>query len=246
MSKPDSAWSMNDCPKFFISVGPLDLPTTQKGLQAFEGAEDLVFDGRPFDWTLEGTQPLIGAVLGKHRELAVRLIRAGSPIDRDVYGTAFTHLPELLSELPPNESLAEEFRRARDWTVLNWAILRGESENVRRLLSNHFPINEKVLLTHGMGSLAPIHYAVRGGSLEVIGLVIGAGADVNLLSNDGKSPLRVLLENVRMMPAANLRACAAILRKTGAEVLPPPENIFDRLKGRLGFRISLPTLEKRR
>lgn len=82
---------------------------------------------------------------------------------------------EVLVEAPPDE-----------WQgSLHHAAYAGDSRRVQAMIDAGADVDARL---HGDGMI-PLQYAVAGGSLEVMELLLGAGADVDATDGDGNTPL---------------------------------------------------------
>lgn len=182
----------------WIIIGQAEIETSELGEAAFHGKNDVV--ARAIDdgvnWSTEGSKILEGAIYGQHLNLMRKLLTAGSPVADGTYYIAYDYFREAISDLPARPALLEKIEASRRWPEFNWALVREEVSLARELLHKGVPINERIVISHGMGSLCPIHYAVRKGNFELIELVVEAGADINALTDSGKSPLRLVAENI--------------------------------------------------
>lgn len=221
----------------WIVLGRAEIPTTELGEAAFEGRTELVDAAlaRGIDWGEETTDPLHGALYGGRPELARRLLAAGSPVSDDTYAIAYHHAPDILPELPPRPAVVERIEAADRRFRFNWALVRGEVETARALLAKGVALEAPILLSHGMGELRPIHHAVRGASFELIRLVAEAGADLNALTPEGTSPLRMVAESIRF-EARERRGILRWLEARGARMIPPIPGLRARWRVRRGAR----------
>jgi uncharacterized protein len=81
-------------------------------------------------------------------------------------------------------------------------------ENARRLLDGGAHAN-----AHDNTGSTPLHFAARGESAEVIGLLIEAGADVNATNDKGETPLYNAVGNTTSAALDIIRR----LRQSGAD-----------------------------
>ena len=221
--------------KFYYSHGQADIEATQLAVWAYEGREDLIFQA-PIDWSTEGTHILYAAILGQHFKLCKRLLTLGSPVDFSIYRGATDYFPLFLPELPANPAVMEKIETDSLYGRFNWAIVREQKQLVFELLPKVWNLNLPILLTHGMGEMRPIEYAVRKGNIDIMSKLIQAGADVTILSSEGKSLSRLILEsdlepNVR-------KKCFELLKKQGVNVIPAASTWTGKLRTYLALRIS--------
>lgn len=207
----------------WISVGRADIETTDLGQSAFNGESSTVLEKcmSGINWEFEGSSVIDGALYGKHLELACAVLRAGSPVEESTYFIAFDFCPQMLLHLPSNPELVRKIEASRRWPEFNWALVNQDVDRARELLSKGVSINERILISHGMGMLCPIHYSVRNANVQLIKLVLEGGANPNALTNDGKSPLRLVGENTLLTRTDRLLA-TRVLRAHGAEIIPMP------------------------
>jgi ankyrin repeat protein len=101
--------------------------------------------------------------------------------------------------------------KVQDQTPLMWAAAanRNAAEMVKVLLSKGAKVNVRAKYTdwpsqitsepraqyHAYGGLTPLLYAARGGCYACVEALVGAGADVNLPTPEGVTPLMIALEN---------------------------------------------------
>ena len=190
---------------------------------------------RGIDWSRETTDPLHGALYAGRLELARRLLSAGSPVSDETYSVAFQHARGFLAELPPRPEVVERIEAADRRFRFNWALVRGEVQEARELLAKGVPIDDALLLSHGMGELRPIHHAIRGARFELIRLVAEAGADLDALTPEGKSPLRMVAESIRF-DRKERREILRYLEGRGARMIPPLPGAWARWRVRRGAR----------
>jgi hypothetical protein len=219
-----------------ISKGHLDIWTTPLGEFAFRGDVAAVKAAleEGVDWSIEGTEMLHGALYGGHSLLARMVVGADSPVTDESYAIAFQHCYEALAAFPPRPDLIARLSAEQRQHRFCWALVEGAVDTVRKLLEEGVELEAPLLLTYGMGTLRPIHYAARGANVEVIRLVVAAGADVNTLTDDGKSPLRLVAESAGATRAQR-RAAYALLESRGARLLPEPAFPGRRLMARWGL-----------
>ena len=103
------------------------------------------------------------------------------------------------------------FEQVQDQTPLIWAAAatRNASEMVDILLENGADVNTRARFTdwpsqitseprwqyHAYGGLTALLYATRGGCLECVESLVGAGADVNVPTPEGVTALMIALDN---------------------------------------------------
>jgi hypothetical protein len=222
-----------------IVSGRAELYVTNLGFAAYEGDERAVLDAieRGIDWTEEDYDPLVGALHGGHRQLARRLL-AVMPRSDELYRIVFAHDEDLLAELPPHPELITAMRDDRRQREFTSAVLAGDLAAAVCLLapSVRSRIDERILLSHGIGDAAPIHYAARRADVALLRLVVEAGADPNA-KLDGVSPLRL----VAQCPGATRRQrreAYRYLRSVGARMVPEIRSLTLRLSAALGLWLA--------
>lgn len=223
----------------WISVGRADIETTELGAAAFDGKIEVV---RPalvagVSWATEGTHLLHAAIYGGHLELAQEILRAGSPLDQNTYYISFDYLPQMLERLPANPELMEKIEASRRWPAFARALVDEDVDLARKLLQKGVPIQDRILISHGMGNLCPIHYAVRSGNMTLIRMLVVAGADVNALSDKDLSPLRMVAQNTSLGPKQR-KEIIHYLQSHGAQFFPPIESWKTKIALWLGRPIS--------
>lgn len=213
-----------------LMVGRAEIPTTALGEQCFAGGPAAEAALAGVDWTEEGTHPLHGAVYGGHVGLVRLLIQAGSPLDDTAYAIALDHHPEVVDALPPHPHLVARLRQERRLPALAHAVLHDQIEDVQRLLAEGpVTINEPIELIPSYGPMCLMQYAALRANPTVVAALLQAGADPHPLTRQGWSPLRLVLAQ-RMVDRDRRLACARLLRRAGATILPPL---------RIGERITL-------
>lgn len=213
-----------------------ELYTTALGRAAYSGHAEAVNEAiaRGIDWSVENTHPLHAALYGNQGFIARALVAAGSPYNEATYELAVDRCPEAVPLLSPRPDLVQKFELAKRTASFNGFLISGDLDSARGLLKAGVDLNKPVLLAHGMGAMCAIHYAARLGSVEALRLVLDAGAEINLLTRDGKSGMRLVAEHPSHSRAARANALQ-FLRKHGGRFLPAPASPWVRLRSRLGF-----------
>jgi ankyrin repeat protein len=165
-----------------------------------------------------GATPLAEAVKLADARMVTMLLAGGAKVDRaDQSGQTALMLSIKTGELPIVEMLVkagasvnavEEFQHQ---TPLMWAVTapKHAAEMTRLLVSKGANVNARALymdwpnqLTsepraqyRPVGGLTALLYAARDGCADCIETLIGAGADVNLPTPEGVTPLMVALDN---------------------------------------------------
>lgn len=222
-----------------LVIGRAEIPTTLLGEKAFinnKDAFDLAFT-KGINWAIESIHPLHGALYGGHLQLAKQILKKGSPITEETYSIALHYCPDFTEFLPPNPKLVSKYTSKDNQTKFNWALLKGDLTQAKSLLATGVSLNEPMLLTHGMGLLSPIHYAIRSRNLEVIKLLVEAGADINALNNEGKSPLRLLAEDPALSRKDRGKG-VRLLQSRGGVFIPKIKTSREKFLLYFGFALS--------
>lgn len=224
-----------------IIIGRAEIESTALGVAFYEHDEPLIAKAfaEGIDWAAESIHPLHGALYAGRGELVRQLIALGSPIDDAAYAIAQHYHASLLAVLPPRPELVASVRAKSDPYTMAWAIVERDVDTVRRLLNTGTSPNEPTLISHGMGELRPMHYAVRRADLGMMQVLLEAGADANGLTKEGRSPLRLIVEN-EIISDRERRAAMRLLEKHGARVTPSLDGWRERLSYRMGWKITRP------
>jgi hypothetical protein len=217
-----------------------EFETTDLGYAAYEGRVDAIDAEirRGVDWRTEKEHLLHGALFGNHVELAKKILAAGSPVTDDTYPVSFQYCPEFLQSLPPRPEILQPLERKKRKWDFNQALVDQDLAKARELLEQGAPVNEPEGILAGGEPFYPIHYAVRKGNLDLIRLVVDAGADVNVLTpKEGKSPLRLIAENI-LLSASQRRNAYRFLKSRGAMVVPGISSTWDKILLSFGLCID--------
>jgi ankyrin repeat protein len=165
-----------------------------------------------------GSTPLAEAVKLADARLVKTLLDAGAGVDRsDENGQTALMLAVKTGELPivemlitagANVNAVETFQRQ---TPLMWAVTAPThaAEMTKLLLSRGADVKARALYTdwpnqlsseprgqyRPVGGLTALLYASRNGCAECVEALIGAGADVNVPTPEGVTPLMISLDN---------------------------------------------------
>lgn len=165
-----------------------------------------------------GATPLAEAVKLADARMVRMLLDAGAGVDRaDESGQTALMLAIKTGELPivemlvkagANVNAAEQFQRQ---TPLMWAVTASKNAvaMTKLLLSRGADVKARALYTdwpnqlsseprgqyRPVGGLTALLYAARNGCADCVAALIAAGADVNLPTPEGVTPLMVSLDN---------------------------------------------------
>jgi uncharacterized protein len=165
-----------------------------------------------------GSSPLAEAVKLSDARLVKTLLAAGAKVDRaDDSGqtplmlaikTGELSVVEMLLKAGANVNVVEEVQRQ---TPLMWAVTASKhaAEMTKLLLSKRANVKARALFTdwpnqlssepraqyRPVGGLTALLYASRNGCSGCVAALIGAGADVNVPTPEGVTPLMISLDN---------------------------------------------------
>ena len=165
-----------------------------------------------------GSAPLAEAVKLADARMVKTLLDAGAGVEAAnedgqtalmlAIKTAELPLVEMLLKAGANVNAVEKFQNQ---TPLMWAAVapRNASEMVKLLLSKGADVKARALYTdwpnqisseprgqyRPVGGLTALLYASRNGCYDCVEALIGAGADVNVPTPEGVTPLMVALDN---------------------------------------------------
>jgi uncharacterized protein len=165
-----------------------------------------------------GSTPLAEAVKLADARMVKRLLDAGAGVDRaDESGqtalmlaikTGELPLVEMLVKAGANVSAVEQFQHQ---TPLMWAVTASKhaGEMTKLLLSKGANVQARALYTdwpnqlsseprgqyRPVGGLTALLYAARNGCSDCVAALISAGADVNVPTPEGVTPLMISLDN---------------------------------------------------
>ena len=165
-----------------------------------------------------GHTPLAEAVRQADARIVQTLLRAGSGTE-GANGDGQTALMIAIknAELPVFQMLVDAgakvnvVEKVQGQTPLMWAAAapRNAGEMVKALIAKGADVNARAKFTdwpsqitsepraqyHAYGGLTPLLYAARGGCYSCVEALIAAGADVNLPTPEGVSPIMIALDN---------------------------------------------------
>ena len=165
-----------------------------------------------------GSTPLAEAVKLADARMVRMLLDAGAGVDRAAEDgqtalmlaikTGELPIVEMLVKAGANVNAVEQFQQQ---TALMWAVTapKRAAEMTRLLLSRGANVKARALYTdwpnqlssepraqyRPVGGLTALLYAARNGCYDCVEALIGAGADVNLPTPEGVTPLMVSLDN---------------------------------------------------
>ncbi|HAK58831.1 MAG TPA: hypothetical protein DCO77_00385 [Nitrospiraceae bacterium] len=221
-----------------------DIETSDLGETAFKNDTERIAQAlrEGIDWEREGARVLEGALYGGNCDLAERILEHGSPVEDNTYWVARRKCRGVYRRLPPNPAVQEEVDAHFAKVDLNWAIVNMEHDQVRQLLQQGTDVHNDILISHGLSGYRPIHLAARSGDGEILTMVLQAGADPNMLMDDGKSPLRMVCENT-LFTGRQRKALYRILRESGGEIIPR-RGRFEGWLAQWGFLIAESALRR--
>ena len=185
----------------------------------YELIDELISRGAEADVTNElGSTPLSEAVKLRDAAMVRTLLDAGSgPEGANLDAQTALMLAikngdlEIVRALVDDGANVNAVEAVQDQTPLMWAAAatRNAAEMVDILLANGADVHARARFTdwpsqitsepraqyHAYGGLTSLLYAARGGCLACVESLVTAGADVNLPTPEGVTPLKVALEN---------------------------------------------------
>ena len=165
-----------------------------------------------------GHTPLAEAVRQGDARIVKTLLGAGSGTEgANADGQTALMVAIKNGELPVFQMLIDAgakvnvVEKVQDQTPLMWAAAatRNAAEMVKVLIAKGATVNARARFTdwpsqitsepraqyHAYGGLTPLLYAARGGCYACVEALVAAGADVNLPTPEGVSPIMVALDN---------------------------------------------------
>lgn len=207
-----------------------EMMTSDLGLLIYKGKRDLVKKELSNDnlWKEDAKDLFTSALFGHQWEIARDLLKAGMPISDSTYKEIYYWGDQsLLNELPPRPEIINALKQQSGHSAFLHAIVDGDLGSVKKLFTSEW-VN--LIWTDILGERvkkAPLHYAARGCHFEIIGFLINNGAEVNALTENGKSPLTLVAECPKG-DKINRRKCFRILKKNGAVLIPEVKSWFKR------------------
>ena len=150
---------------------------------------------------------LVHAIIFGNTEGALRLIRAGAPVDEELANSTPLMSAVLMRNLTVLEALLDaganpdESRLDIGRTVLDQACRAGDEAIVRALLEKGARWDEQVR-AHQWPIL---HCAASGGNLDIVKLFIERGADIFARDDSGRTALDIAMDERREWVAVYLR-----------------------------------------
>jgi ankyrin repeat protein len=171
-----------------------------------------------------GATPMFLASMNGSASMIETLLKAGADPNAPVLSHGETALmmaartgkPDAVKMLIDHRAQVNERETLRGTTALMWAAEQGHANVVRLLLNNGAAINSQSatlqpvkraglyfaqpdpdgsLPRETIGGLTALLFAAREGALDVVTVLVDAGAGVHLTSVDGSSPLLVAIQN---------------------------------------------------
>jgi len=128
------------------------------------------------------------------------LILAGVTVTDSLYGNVLYEAHEWLQYLPPNEKAVRKATADAATSKLNSGLLGGSItvESVKERLVEGADVQKP--LTYGdrigLDGYKPIHLAARHPNLEIIKILLAAGADAEEVVSEGRNAVRIMFEAV--------------------------------------------------
>jgi ankyrin repeat protein len=195
-----------------------------------------------------GTTPLVLAINNGSAAMIDKLIKAGANTNLTVtkYGDTLLMLaaksgnPNAVKLLLDNGAQVDAVESYGGTTALMWAVSEGHTAAAKLLIDRGANVNarSKIIPTSPgqwqakpvetgdpkvgyLGGLTPIMFATRQNDLATTQMLVAAGADVNAVSADGKSPLNLAIYNGNYDLASYLIDAKADVNKPDAENFTP-------------------------
>jgi len=172
----------------FLSFAGKESETTTKAEQHFEKAIEL---RKAADYDAAITEYKKAISLSPKSEIAqnAQYWIGQSYFKAEQFDAALSAFQKLLDEypastiIPSTKLMIERVQRAKKYYPLLEAIRKGDTEQVRLLISKGADVNAK-----DEEDKTPLHHAAEVGEIQVVQLLIKAGADLNIKDKDGESP----------------------------------------------------------
>ncbi len=148
----------------------------------------------------EDPMALYMALRGRHRDIHSYLIKSGIIIPEIHYSQVLYEDPSYLNSLPERSDLVKIAKAKLASSRLSSGLLTGDLsvKEVKELIKEGADVKEPVLINYALEHHRPIHLATRYPEINVFRLLISEGADLKVLSPDGKNACRMVLENEEM------------------------------------------------
>ncbi len=164
-----------------------------------------------------GSTPLAEAVKVADVDMVRQLLKAGAKVDTaNADGQTALMLAARTGEVKVAELLVHhganvnEREMWRGQTPLMWAAAEGHAEMTEYLIAHHANISIRAITNEWpsqitsepraqyrpTGGLTPLLYAVRSGCVRCVQAILKAGADINLPTPDGVTPLISAIDNL--------------------------------------------------
>jgi len=169
------------------------------------------------DWQLDSC---LDAAIAHNRPQVVQLVLDSLHVDADDLGRMLSVAAEnghhAVMRLLIDRGADLTHMREQRGTALTIAATRGDLTAATMLLHAGTDLNLRNTSLHG-GDLLPLGYAVRNGHVEVVRLLIAAGANVNALDSNLHKPLDIAVE-IGDPDLITMLEAAGATRRTGADL----------------------------
>jgi ankyrin repeat protein len=160
----------------------------------------------------DGVSPLLLAIMNTNWDLAKRLIEAGADVNEwDMFGEAPLFTAVGLRNQVGGKASIDPLNETKGTTIVRMLLDRGANSNMQLFFR---PANLKGS-TNTRGS-TPLIRAAANADLEMVKLLLGHGADVNLIMADRQTPLMAVLAGRASEPQT--LQIIQVLHDAGADV----------------------------
>jgi ankyrin repeat protein len=140
----------------------------------------------------EGTTPLLRAIIEGHLETATLLLKKGADANVTLNGLTTLQLAMIGSGFANKNSNPEIVKLLLQYKLeshqIHLAACFGDIQKIEECLKDGTKIDEK-----DTANFTALHYAVSGGHVDVVKFLLSNGANVNVKSINGWTPLRFTL-----------------------------------------------------